>query len=228
MGGLAQPMPVIGEPAGRGLVDLVTLGLAELLPSKVKDPLFHTTGQVFFSPLSGLAAGGAGLLGAGGLGGGGFGAAAAPGATGGAGATGLEGLAQYAIPSAGAPTPAATGMGELLPHGGVAGLADIGKTEGLASGTALNAGGGGEAAKGAGMFGSTPMDKLQTGLLATSVGGTLGAALNPPAKFQPPSAPSAPIGHGGGFQPTSQMSLQQLAQLMAQRRSQVGGKFTVG
>lgn len=215
MGGLLQPIPGIGKPAGRAMADIGTLGLAELLPNKIQDPLNNTLGSIFFSPLSGLAAGGAGMLGAGGIGAGGMGAAGAPSAA--AGGTGLEGLAQFAIPGGAAPALTSTGAGAALPASGAAGLANVGG--GLGSGAALNP----AAAAAPGLSGN---NMLQNAFLATSVGGMLGNAIKPP----PPPAmgvPNAPVGHGGGFTPVANSASQQWAQLMAQRRAQQAGKFTV-
>lgn len=206
MGGMLAPVPVVGKPAGRITTDIATLGLAELLPSNVKDPLFNTVGSVFFSPLSGLAAGGAGLMGAGGIGAGGMGAAA-PSST--AGSAGLGGLAQYTIPGAAGPTLVPTGAATGLPAGTGS---MIGETAGQGAATA-----------GSKVSGS---DMLQNAFLATSVGGMLGNAIKPPP-LPPASFPSAPVGGGGSFTPTSASAAQQWAQLMAQRRAQQTGKFTV-
>ncbi len=220
MGGMIQPIPVVGKPAGRAMVDIGTLGLAELLPSNIKNPLFDTAGRVFWSPASGLAAGGAGLAGAGGIGGGGMGAASASSPA--AGGAGLEGLAQFTGPSVAgqAPTFAPTGASAVLPQGGVAGLSEVGQTGGLASGDALNAP---QAARAA--AGPSKTDMLQNAFLATSVGGMLGNALQPPP-LPPASFPSAPVGGGGSFTPVASGASQQWAQLMAQRRAQQTGKFT--
>lgn len=190
-GGLTKPVPVVGPIGGRVFGDILTAGLAEALPSNIKDPFYHGMGSLFFSPLSGMAAGGAGLMGAGGIGGGGFGAAA-PG-------------------TAGIGTPAS-------------GSAVIGSE--LSSGSTLSqTGGSGTASAGAG--GATGKDMLQNAFLATSIGSMLGNAVHPPPLYPPAGIPAPPIGHSSGFTPVSQMSIQQLAQLMAQRRAQQTGKFTV-
>lgn len=213
MGGMLSPIPGIGPIGGRVAGDILTGGLAEAMPSSVKDPLYHGMGSLLFSPLSGLAAGGAGLA-AGGLGAGGMGAAASPTV----GASGLEGVSQFAVPSA-AQSLVPTGAGSVLPASGVAGLANpIGG--GLASGSALNAASPAAA-------GTSGTNMLQNAFLATSIGGMLGNAIHPPPLYPPAGIPAPPIGHGGGFTPVSQQSIQQLAQLMAQRRAQQTGKFTV-
>ena len=102
MGGLVQPIPGIGDLGGRVTGDIATLGLAEALPSNIKEPFYNTMGSVFFSPASALVAGGVPFM-AGGIGGGGFGAAAPA-----AGADGL-GLSAFTIPGGAAPTLTATG-----------------------------------------------------------------------------------------------------------------------
>ena len=191
MGGLMQPIPGVGKPAGRAMADIMTLGTAELLPSNIKDPLFNGMGSVFWSPASLMAAGGAGLAGAGGIGGGGFGAAA-PGAAG-----------------IGTPAAGSSAIGSAL-------------------GTGQAAGGGAKIGAGAATppGGMSKSDMLQNAFLATSIGGMLGNAITPP----PPPAtniPSASVGGGGGFTPVANNASQQWAQLMAQRRAQQLGKFTV-
>jgi len=193
MGGMLQPIG--GQLPGRVMADIATLGLAEALPSNIRDPLYNTTGSIFFSPASGLAAGGAGLLGAGGISGGGFGAAA----------------------------PSAAGIG--MPAAGSS----------IISGANLPQNAGGQVMGGVTPPPVTPppnapsmskSDMLQNAFLATSVGGMLGNAIRP-QPLPPANFPSAPIGSGGGFTPVATNASQQWAQLMAQRRAQQMGKFTV-
>jgi hypothetical protein len=69
------------------------------------------------------------------------------------------------------------------------------------------------------------LDKLEKAMLAMRVGGMLGSVVNPPVRFQPPSAPPAPIGGGGGFRSVSSDQLQALNNLIAQRRQQQLGRF---
>lgn len=194
MGGMLQPIPGIGPIGGRIAGDILTGGLAEAMPSGIKDPLYKGMGSVFFSPASGLAAGGAGLA-AGGLGAGGFGAAA-PGAG-----------AALGTPAAGS-SAIGTALGGSTPAAG--GLPAIGGTPPVVPTPA----------------GMSKSDMLQNAFLATSVGGMLGNALSPPP-LPPMSVPNAPIGHGSGFTPVAAGASQQWAQLMAQRRAQQTGKFTV-
>lgn len=189
MGGMLEPIG--GQLPGRIMTDIATLGLAEALPSDIKEPIFRGTGQLFFSPAAGLAAGGAGLIGAGGIGAGGMGAAAPSGM--GAAAGGLPPVAS----GAGAATGLPASTGSMIGEGGKAAAA---KTSGS--------------------------DMLQNAFLATSVGGMLGNAIKPPP-LPMASMPNAPIGGGGGFTPVANGASQQWAQLMAQRRAQQTGKFTV-
>lgn len=187
MGG-ALTQPIGGQLPGRVMMDIATLGLAELLPSAVKDPLYNTTGRIFFSPLSGLAAGGAGLMGAGGLGGGGFGAAAP------------------AVTGVGSPAYGSSTIGSVLGGTPVSTVPPVGSPPTSAP--------------------VSKSDMLQNAFLATSVGGMLGNAIKPPP-LPPANVPNAPIGGGGGFTPVANQASQQWAQLMAQRRAQQTGKFTV-
>lgn len=84
--------------------------------------------------------------------------------------------------------------------------------------------GGVDAASKAGMSKS---DMLQNAFLATSIGGMLGNAIKPPPLYPPAGIPAPPIGHSSGFTPVASNASQQWAQLMAQRRAQQTGKFTV-
>lgn len=65
-----------------------------------------------------------------------------------------------------------------------------------------------------------------TSFLAANAGSVVGKALGlgPPTQRAAPGSP--PVGRGGGFTPVANMSIQQLSQLIAQRRAQQGsGRF---